>query len=164
ADHSCRRADGQPRRQDRRAGRGAAVRPAAATPGHLGVRHPRRTTRPTLCSPGAHGRWRDRRGGACHRMTVAATDLGAWRQALRLPLALTLARREQRNGLKGFYVFITCVALGVAVITGVGALADVLRASFERQGEALLGGDVTLSRPHRPAEDAERTWLSRQGR
>jgi putative ABC transport system permease protein len=97
-------------------------------------------------------------------MTVAATDLGAWRQALRLPLALTLALREQRNGLKGFYVFITCVALGVAVINGVGALADVLRASFERQGEALLGGDVTLSRPHRSAEDAERAWLSRQGR
>jgi putative ABC transport system permease protein len=97
-------------------------------------------------------------------MTVAATDLGGWRQALRLPLVFTLALREQRNGLKGFYVFIACVALGVAVITGVGALADVLRASFERQGEALLGGDVTLSRPHRPAEDAERVWLSGQGR
>ncbi|HKD56109.1 MAG TPA: ABC transporter permease, partial [Hyphomicrobiaceae bacterium] len=98
-------------------------------------------------------------------MTVAATDLdGGRRQALRLPLALTLALREQRNGLKGFYVFITCVALGVAVITGVGALADVLRSSFERQGEALLGGDVTLSRPHRPAEEWERTWLSQQGR
>ena len=39
-------------------------------------------------------------------------------------------------------MFIACVALGVAVITGVGALADALRASFERQGEALLGGDV----------------------
>jgi putative ABC transport system permease protein len=97
-------------------------------------------------------------------MTVAARDLSGWRQALRLPLALTLALREQRNGLRGFYVFITCVALGVAVITGVGALADVLRSSFERQGEALLGGDVTLSRPHRPAEDGERAWLSRQGR
>src|SRR5215470_20203726 len=97
-------------------------------------------------------------------MTVAATDLGGRRQALRLPLALTLALREQRNGLKGFYVFITCVALGVAVITGVGSLADVLRASFERQGEALLGGEVTLSRPHRPAEGEERAWLWRQGR
>src|SRR5262249_9468838 len=117
-----------------------------------------------LWSPGAHGRWRDRRGGACHCMTVAARDLEGWRQALRLPVVLTLALREQRNGLKGFYVFVTCVALGVAVITGVGALADALRSSFERQGEALLGGDVTLSRPHRPAADAERAWLSAQGR
>src|SRR5262249_34834523 len=97
-------------------------------------------------------------------MTVAARDLGARRQALGLPLALTLALREQRNGLSGFYVFIACLALGVAVITGVGALADVLVSSFERQGEVLLGGDVALSRPHRPAEGEERAWLARQGR
>jgi putative ABC transport system permease protein len=72
--------------------------------------------------------------------------------------------REQRNGLKGFYVFIACVALGVAVITGVGALADALRTSFERQGEALLGGDVTLARPHKAAEGPERDWLWKRGR
>jgi putative ABC transport system permease protein len=82
----------------------------------------------------------------------------------RLWLVLGLAWREQRNGLGGFYVFIACVALGVAVITGVGALADALRSSFERQGESLLGGDVTLARPHRPAEGAERDWLMQQGR
>lgn len=80
-----------------------------------------------------------------------------------LPLVLGLALREQRNGLRGFYVFIACVALGVAAITGVGALADALRASFERQGEVLLGGDVTLSRPHKAADDAERAWLVKQG-
>jgi putative ABC transport system permease protein len=82
----------------------------------------------------------------------------------RLALAVGLAWREQRNGLAGFYVFIACVALGVAVITGVGALADALAASFERQGETLLGGDVTLSRPHQPLEGEARAWLWRQGR
>ncbi|HJZ44367.1 MAG TPA: hypothetical protein VJ233_11640 [Hyphomicrobiaceae bacterium] len=97
-------------------------------------------------------------------MTVAVPVVRPRPFRRRLPLALSLALREQRNGLKGFYVFIACVALGVAVITGVGALADALRASFERQGEALLGGDVTLSRPHRPAEGDEREWLWRQGR
>ncbi len=84
--------------------------------------------------------------------------------ASKLPLMLTLALREQRNGLKGFYVFIACIALGVAVITGVGALGDALRASFERQGEALLGGDVALSRPHQELEGKERAWLWAQGR
>jgi putative ABC transport system permease protein len=98
-------------------------------------------------------------------MTVAVPDAEARRPFLgRLPLALSLALREQRNGLRGFYVFIACMALGVAVITGVGALADALRSSFQRQGEALLGGDVTLARPHRPAEGAERDWLWSQGR
>jgi putative ABC transport system permease protein len=82
----------------------------------------------------------------------------------RLPLVVSLALREQRNGLRGFYVFIACVALGVAAITGVGALADAMRASFERQGEVLLGGDVSLSRPHKAAEGAERQWLLQQGR
>ena len=84
-------------------------------------------------------------------MTVAATDLDARRSPRRLPLVLSLALREQRNGLRGFYVFIACVALGVAVITGVGALADALRSSFERQGEALLGETspcrVRIARP-----------------
>lgn len=81
-----------------------------------------------------------------------------------LRLALTLAWRELRNGLAGFYVFIACIALGVAVITAVGALSDGLRAGFERQGEILLGGDVTVARPHKRAEPAEMTWLRQQGR
>jgi putative ABC transport system permease protein len=74
------------------------------------------------------------------------------------------AMRELRGGVRGFYVFIACVALGVAVITAVGALTDALRAGFEKQGENLLGGDVTLSRPHRRAEAAERTWMESQAR
>lgn len=97
-------------------------------------------------------------------MTVAALDRQARPSRRRLPLVLSLALREQRNGFSGFYVFIACVALGVAAITGVGALADALRASFERQGEVLLGGDVTVSRPHKAAEGTERAWLFKQGR
>lgn len=83
---------------------------------------------------------------------------------LQLPLVLRLALREFRGGLSGFYVFIACIALGVAVIAGVGALGDALRSSFERQGSVLLGGDVTLHRPHKRAEGAERAWLDAQGR
>ena len=85
--------------------------------------------------------------GARAGMTVAALDRRAGPSRRGLPLVLSLALREQRNGFSGFYVFIACVALGVAAITGVGALADALRASFERQGEVLLGGDVTLVAP-----------------
>ncbi|MDX2205439.1 MAG: FtsX-like permease family protein [Hyphomicrobiaceae bacterium] len=98
-------------------------------------------------------------------MTAIAAHLEEKAQRLRkLPLILSLALREQRNGLKGFYVFIACVALGVAVITGVGALGDALRGSFERQGEALLGGDVALSRPHQALEGKDRDWVYGQGR
>ena len=81
----------------------------------------------------------------------------------RLPLVLAIALRELRAGGNGFAVFVACIALGVAVITGVGALGDAIRTSFERQGAALLGGDVTLARPHARATAEESAWLTRQG-
>lgn len=83
---------------------------------------------------------------------------------LAAPRLMRLALREMRSGLGGFYVFIACVALGVAVIAGIGALADSLRLGFERQGETLLGGDVALARTHKRADDLERAWLRSQGR
>jgi len=76
---------------------------------------------------------------------------------------LRLALRELRSGLSGFYVFVACIALGVAVIAGVGALADAVQSSFVRQGAVLLGGDLTLARPHRRAEAAERAAIARLG-
>ena len=81
----------------------------------------------------------------------------------RLPLVLAIALRELRAGGSGFAVFVACIALGVAVITGVGALGDAIRTSFEQQGAALLGGDVTLARPHARATSVERDWLNKQG-
>jgi putative ABC transport system permease protein len=86
----------------------------------------------------------------------------AWRA--RLPIALRFALREMRTGLRGFYVFVACVALGVMVITGVGALGDAMKAGFEAQGRAILGGDVTFARSHKRAEAAELAWLGGQGR
>jgi putative ABC transport system permease protein len=98
-------------------------------------------------------------------MTIdAAADAPPRPTGSRLPRLLSLALRELRSGLSGFHVFVACVALGVAVIAGVGALSDAMRAGFERQGEALLGGDVTLARPHRRAEPAERAWMAARGR
>lgn len=77
---------------------------------------------------------------------------------------VALAFRELRGGIRGFGVFVACVALGVAVIAGVGALSDAMRAGFEKQGEILLGGDVAIARPHRRAEPAELTWIAQRGR
>jgi putative ABC transport system permease protein len=81
-----------------------------------------------------------------------------------MPQILRMALREMRSGLRGFYVFVGCVALGVMVITGVGALSDALRSGLEKQGAAILGGDVTLVRPHKRAEESERLWLLGRGR
>ena len=41
-------------------------------------------------------------------------------------LAFRYALRELRGGLRGFYVFIACIALGVMAIAGVGSVAASL--------------------------------------
>ncbi|MCJ2512804.1 MAG: hypothetical protein LN409_05610, partial [Candidatus Thermoplasmatota archaeon] len=54
---------------------------------------------------------------------TSALQIRDWR----LPRLLGIAVRELRSGLSGFRIFIACVALGVTVITGVGAVSDALR-------------------------------------
>jgi len=75
-----------------------------------------------------------------------------------------IGTRELRGGLKGFQVFIACLALGVMVIAAVGALADALRAGFARQGEAILGGDMTFARMHTRANTNELAAFRELGR
>ena len=97
-------------------------------------------------------------------MTTDALPIAARQARVGVPVALRLALRELRTGLGGFAVFIACIALGVTVITGVGALSDALRGGFERQGEVILGGDLTLARMHARASDAERQTVAALGR
>jgi putative ABC transport system permease protein len=59
-------------------------------------------------------------------------------------LSLRYALRELRGGLRGFYVFIACIALGVMAIAGVGSVAASLGEGMAREGRALLGGDVAF--------------------
>ncbi len=82
----------------------------------------------------------------------------------RLPVLASIALRELRSGFAGFRIFIACVALGVTVITGVGAVSEALRSGFARQGEAILGGDMTVSRMHVRAVGEERATLEKLGR
>jgi putative ABC transport system permease protein len=77
---------------------------------------------------------------------------------------LNLGMRELRGGLKGFRIFIACLALGVMVIAAVGALADALRAGLANQGETILGGDMTFSRMHIRATPDEQALFRTLGR
>jgi putative ABC transport system permease protein len=79
------------------------------------------------------------------------------------PLAWRLARRELRGGLKGFRVFLGCLALGVAVIAAVGSLAAAVDRGLDEDARALLGGDIELHLVHRPASGAERGFLAARG-
>ena len=74
------------------------------------------------------------------------------------------ALRETRGGLRGFAVFIACIALGVAAIAGVGSFARSLSDGLAREGRAILGGDVAFSLIAREASAAERTFLDDNSR
>ncbi|TMJ03030.1 MAG: FtsX-like permease family protein [Alphaproteobacteria bacterium] len=74
------------------------------------------------------------------------------------------ALREMRGGLRGFAVFIACIALGVAAIAGVGSFARSLGDGLAREGRVILGGDVSFSLMAREASAPERTFLEDNGR
>ncbi|HEX2215998.1 MAG TPA: FtsX-like permease family protein [Xanthobacteraceae bacterium] len=78
-------------------------------------------------------------------------------------LPLRLALRELRGGLRGFFVFVACIALGVMAIAAVGSFARSLSDGLAREGSAILGGDLAFSLVHREAAPEERAFLERKG-
>ena len=85
-------------------------------------------------------------------MTGFASDLG---------IAARLARRELRGGVRGFRIFLACLALGVAAIAGIGSLGMAVREGLRADAQKILGGDVAVRLIHREANPAERAWLER---
>jgi putative ABC transport system permease protein len=93
-------------------------------------------------------------------MTLVAEPIASGRTA---SLPLRYALRELRGGLRGFYVFIACIALGVMAIAGVGSVAASLGEGLTREGRALLGGDVAFSLIQREAKPDEVAFLRARG-
>jgi putative ABC transport system permease protein len=78
-------------------------------------------------------------------------------------LPVRFALREMRGGLRGFYVFIACIALGVMAISGVGSLAASLANGLSRQGQVILGGDLAFTLIQREAGPDELAFLQHRG-
>ena len=76
-----------------------------------------------------------------------------------LGVAARIARRELRGGLRGFYIFLACLALGVAAIAAVGSVRESIEGGLKRDGAVLLGGDAEMSFTYRHAEPDERAWM-----
>jgi len=94
-------------------------------------------------------------------MTIVAETQATNRRSASLPLRFAL--RELRGGLRGFYVFIACIALGVMTISGVGSVAASLSDGLAREGRTLLGGDVAFSLFQREAKPDEIAFLRERG-
>ncbi|MEL7230522.1 MAG: FtsX-like permease family protein, partial [Pseudomonadota bacterium] len=83
--------------------------------------------------------------------------------AVTLGLALKFALRELRGGLSGFYIFLACIALGVAAISGVNAVALSITSGISEEGRTLLGGDIAFRTTQRPLTPDERTYVEGLG-
>src|SRR5205807_9841648 len=84
------------------------------------------------------------------------------RRSILLPLRI--AAREMRGGLRGFYVLIACITLGVMAVAGVSSVASGLVNGLAREGSVILGGDLAFSLSLREASATERAFLERHGR
>lgn len=80
-----------------------------------------------------------------------------------LGIASRIARRELRGGIRGFRVFLACLALGVAAIAAVGTVRESIQRGLQSQSGILLGGDASVELEYRFADTAERAWLAAQG-
>ena len=74
-------------------------------------------------------------------------------------VAFSIAYRELRSGLRGFWIFITCLALGVGAIAGIGSVKMSIEKGLLKEGAVILGGDAELEFTYRFAEPDERKWM-----
>lgn len=90
------------------------------------------------------------------------TTIAAKGPASALSLAWRFALRELRGGVKGFRIFLACLALGVAVIAAIGSIRASIEAGLTKEGASLLGGDAEMSFTYRFANEEERAWMQEQ--
>src|SRR6516164_11420543 len=119
------------------------------------------------CAPDTSRRVRRRNRESDERALMTATFHS--RSALPTPFAAgcgfagRFAWRDLRGGLRGFGVFIACIALGVLAIAGVGSVAASLADGVASAGQAILGGDLAFTLIQRESNDAERAFFDHRG-
>ncbi|MBY3219735.1 ABC transporter permease [Rhizobium laguerreae] len=81
----------------------------------------------------------------------------------RVSLAFRLALRELRGGIRGFYIFLACIALGTGAIAAVNSVSQSITDTIASQGQGLLAGDVRFELNNREATPQEIGFLEGLG-
>ncbi|NKM25881.1 ABC transporter permease [Rhizobium laguerreae] len=81
----------------------------------------------------------------------------------RVSLAFRLALRELRGGIRGFYIFLACIALGTGAIAAVNSVSQSITDTIASQGQGLLAGDVRFELNNREATPREIGFLEGLG-
>ena len=77
----------------------------------------------------------------------------------RMIIAIHIARRELRGGFASFKIFLACLVLGVAAITGVGSVSNAVKNGIKIDAQKLLGGDLSVRQPHQPISNAAKAFI-----
>ena len=80
-----------------------------------------------------------------------------------LPLSLRFALRELRGGLRGFRIFLACIAIGVTAIAGATSLNESVKAGIASDARPMLGGDLQIDSDSYPISEEQRTGLELGG-
>ena len=80
-----------------------------------------------------------------------------------IPLSLRFAGRELRSGVKGFRIFLACLAVGVAAIAAAASTAEAFRQGLASEAREILGGDLSVTIGQREFTPAEHAVLARTG-
>lgn len=80
------------------------------------------------------------------------------------PFGLRFALRDLLGDPRGFGVFIACIVIGVAAISGVSGLSHSLARGLAREGRTILGGDVSFSLVAREFSAEQRAFFGARGR
>ena len=78
-------------------------------------------------------------------------------------LAVRFAMRELRGGIRGFRIFLACIAIGVAAIAGATSMNQSVKAGIEGDAQPLLGGDLQARISARPLSNEEAAALQKTG-
>jgi len=73
------------------------------------------------------------------------------------------ARSELRTGVRGFRLFVLCIAIGAAAIAASGSVAAAFRAGLAAQSRAILGGDLSFELTQKWPGAEMRAWLNARG-
>lgn len=78
-------------------------------------------------------------------------------------LALTIASRELTGGLRGFSIYLACIALGVFAIAAAGSVTAGFSRGLASEARTLLGGDAMFTAAQRRASPDELAWMETRG-
>lgn len=78
-------------------------------------------------------------------------------------ISIRFALRELRGGIKGFRIFLACLAIGVAAIAGAGSLNESVQAGIRADAQPLLGGDLQARISDRTINETEMAALAEAG-